>query len=143
MASIRKKRNFKGLALAESPLSTPSPQSTAGAASGRASGSALPSALASGSSASLALRDGAGSAIDPASGANYHNKLSEQLANLELGIEYKLDLKNEDLKHLSELGSGNSGTVTKVSSAAGSGRAGGEREHGAAFAELEGASGCG
>lgn len=51
---------------------------------------------------------------DPSSGANYHNKLSEQLANLELGVEYKLDLKNEDLSFLSELGSGNGGTVTKV-----------------------------
>lgn len=51
---------------------------------------------------------------DPSSGANYHNTLTEQLKNLELGVEYKLDLKNEDLKVLSELGSGNGGTVTKV-----------------------------
>lgn len=33
---------------------------------------------------------------------------------MELGVEYKLDLKNEDLKVLNELGSGNGGTVCKV-----------------------------
>ncbi|PWN43981.1 dual specificity protein kinase Fuz7 [Ceraceosorus guamensis] len=113
MSSIRKKRNFKGLALAESPLSTPSP--------GQASGSSGPSAGLVSSQAvkarglpGVGLGAGASAEIDPSSGANYHNKLSEQLANLELGIEYKLDLKNEDLKHLSDLGSGNSGTVSKV-----------------------------
>ena len=52
--------------------------------------------------------------MEPSSGANYHNTLTEQLKNLELGVEYKLDLKNEDLKVLSELGSGNGGTVTRV-----------------------------
>lgn len=44
----------------------------------------------------------------------YHNKLSEQLATLELGVEFKLDLKNEDLQVLDELGSGNGGTVSRV-----------------------------
>jgi mitogen-activated protein kinase kinase len=33
---------------------------------------------------------------------------------LEIGIEYKLDLKREDLEVLKELGSGNGGTVSKV-----------------------------
>lgn len=33
---------------------------------------------------------------------------------LEIGIEYKLDLKPEDLNILKELGSGNGGTVSKV-----------------------------
>lgn len=33
---------------------------------------------------------------------------------LEIGIEYKLDLKPEDLKVLKELGHGNGGTVSKV-----------------------------
>lgn len=33
---------------------------------------------------------------------------------LEIGIEYKLDLKPEDLEILKELGSGNGGTVSKV-----------------------------
>lgn len=35
-------------------------------------------------------------------------------AQLEIGIEYKLDLRSEDLEILRELGSGNGGTVSKV-----------------------------
>ncbi|KAK2755260.1 protein kinase byr1 [Colletotrichum kahawae] len=38
----------------------------------------------------------------------------EQSAQLEIGIEYKLDLRPEDLEILKELGSGNGGTVSKV-----------------------------
>lgn len=45
--------------------------------------------------------------------SSYHNKLSEQLATLELGVEFKLDLRSEDLTVLSELGCGNGGTVSK------------------------------
>lgn len=37
-----------------------------------------------------------------------------QSAQLEIGIEYKLDLKREDLEVMKELGSGNGGTVSKV-----------------------------
>jgi mitogen-activated protein kinase kinase len=37
-----------------------------------------------------------------------------QTAQLEIGIEYKLDLKREDLEVMKELGSGNGGTVSKV-----------------------------
>lgn len=33
---------------------------------------------------------------------------------LEIGVEFKLDLRNEDLQVLKELGSGNGGTVSKV-----------------------------
>jgi mitogen-activated protein kinase kinase len=33
---------------------------------------------------------------------------------LEIGIEYKLDLRQEDLEVVKELGSGNGGTVSKV-----------------------------
>ncbi|KDE04998.1 STE/STE7/MEK1 protein kinase [Microbotryum lychnidis-dioicae p1A1 Lamole] len=43
----------------------------------------------------------------------YQNRLSEQLATLELGVEFKLDLRTEDLEVLEELGSGNGGTVTR------------------------------
>ncbi|KAK4705826.1 hypothetical protein P7C70_g379, partial [Phenoliferia sp. Uapishka_3] len=45
--------------------------------------------------------------------SSYHNKLSEQLATLELGVEFKLDLRSEDLTVLNELGCGNGGTVSK------------------------------
>lgn len=39
---------------------------------------------------------------------------NRQTAQLEIGIEYKLDLKREDLEVLKELGHGNGGTVSKV-----------------------------
>lgn len=45
--------------------------------------------------------------------SSYHNTLSEQLATLELGVEFKLDLRSEDLQVLNEIGSGNGGTVSK------------------------------
>ena len=119
-SSIRKKRNFKGLQLAESPLAgpadgsatTPSHTSGQGSAASNASTIGKSSTLTPGGSLSIKSR----TALDtePNSGANYHNKLTQQLANLELGVEYKLDLKNEDLKTLAELGAGNGGTVTKV-----------------------------
>ncbi|QRV77625.1 mitogen activated protein kinase kinase [Ceratobasidium sp. AG-Ba] len=63
--------------------------------------------------------DGPGSA--PAHGrsasaqrTSYHSKLSEQLANLDVGSETKLDLKLDDLEELRELGAGNGGTVKLV-----------------------------
>ena len=40
--------------------------------------------------------------------------LSERLADLELGVEFKLDLRNEDLQVISELGCGNGGTVSRA-----------------------------
>lgn len=42
------------------------------------------------------------------------NDLAGRTQQLEIGIEYKLDLKREDLEVLKELGSGNGGTVSKV-----------------------------
>jgi hypothetical protein len=48
------------------------------------------------------------------SSQNYHSKISEQLANLEIGVEFKLDLRAEDLEGVNELGHGNGGTVSKV-----------------------------
>ncbi|PWZ00758.1 putative dual specificity protein kinase Fuz7 [Testicularia cyperi] len=116
-SSIRKKRNFKGLQLAESPLA--SPATTSGVSNGEGSANSNASTIGKSntvtSGGSLPLNGkSAGYDVEPNSGANYHNKLTEQLASLELGVEYKLDLKNEDLKTLSELGAGNGGTVTKV-----------------------------
>ncbi|GAA5878829.1 hypothetical protein JCM8547_004844, partial [Rhodosporidiobolus lusitaniae] len=54
------------------------------------------------------------SSATSSSSAAYHTHLNEQLASLELGVEFKLDLRNEDLQVLSELGSGNGGTVSKA-----------------------------
>lgn len=119
-SSIRKKRNFKGLQLAESPLASPGGASSATPSQNTGEGSATSNASTIGKSSantpggSLSLPRKNGLDTEPNSGANYHNKLTQQLANLELGVEYKLDLKNEDLKTLSELGAGNGGTVTKV-----------------------------
>lgn len=48
------------------------------------------------------------------SSRSYHNQLNEQLASLELGVEFRIDLRNEDLEVLDELGSGNGGTVSRV-----------------------------
>jgi mitogen-activated protein kinase kinase len=39
---------------------------------------------------------------------------SNENGRLEIGIEYKLDLKREDLEVLKDLGAGNGGTVSKV-----------------------------
>lgn len=39
---------------------------------------------------------------------------SKQSAQLEIGIEYKLDLRKEDLEVLKDLGHGNGGSVSKV-----------------------------
>jgi len=44
----------------------------------------------------------------------YHAALSNTLANLDMNAEIKIDLKNEDLKDLQELGQGNGGSVKKV-----------------------------
>lgn len=40
--------------------------------------------------------------------------LSEQLNSLEINVEFKLDLRAEELQEMNELGAGNGGTVTKV-----------------------------
>ncbi|GAA6008356.1 hypothetical protein JCM10207_000098 [Rhodosporidiobolus poonsookiae] len=46
--------------------------------------------------------------------SSYHYDLNEQLASLELGVEFKIELRNEDLQVINELGCGNGGTVSKV-----------------------------
>lgn len=47
-------------------------------------------------------------------GGKEMDELVGRTQQLEIGIEYKLDLKREDLEVLKELGSGNGGTVSKV-----------------------------
>ncbi|KAI5853185.1 kinase-like domain-containing protein [Morchella snyderi] len=42
------------------------------------------------------------------------NDIGDQLSTLEIGVEFKLDLRAEDLKVVNELGAGNGGTVSKV-----------------------------
>jgi len=45
---------------------------------------------------------------------DYHESLTGQLSTLEIGVEFKLDLRAEDLQVIHELGAGNGGTVSKV-----------------------------
>lgn len=49
-----------------------------------------------------------------ASRPGLHNDLTQKLANMDMNSETKLDLRNEDLKELQELGQGNGGSVKKV-----------------------------
>lgn len=42
------------------------------------------------------------------------NSESDRTDTLEIGLEFKLDLRSEDLVVLKELGAGNGGTVSKV-----------------------------
>ena len=42
------------------------------------------------------------------------NNSTGDAGTLEIGVEFKLDLRNEDLIVLKELGAGNGGTVSKV-----------------------------
>ncbi|BGP20116.1 hypothetical protein JCM10213_000800 [Rhodosporidiobolus nylandii] len=52
--------------------------------------------------------------LSSSSSASTSRGINEQLASLELGVEFKLDLRNEDLQVLNELGSGNGGTVSRA-----------------------------
>ncbi|KAI6030586.1 kinase-like domain-containing protein [Pisolithus orientalis] len=129
---IRKKRNFKALQLDVSLSATPKdpepvptrvapptkgkkrpPPMTLNApklgqvpAANDADGCVLPVAN------SLPSAPGTGSAS--ARRNNYHTTLSNTLANLDMNAETRFDLRNEDLKDLTELGHGNGGSVKKV-----------------------------
>ncbi|KAK0535162.1 MAP kinase kinase (MEK) [Tilletia horrida] len=131
--AAKKKRNIKNLQLEDSPLATPKPggssttngngNGSSSSSSSNAAGAGLSGASSTpGGSVLVGRRTGAGgvggalgSDGEPISGTSYHNKLTEQLANLELGAQHKFELSsNEDLTFISELGAGNGGTVTKV-----------------------------
>ncbi len=49
---------------------------------------------------------------------SYHHQrsdsLTDQIGQLEIGVEFKLDIRQEDLQLVSEIGAGNGGTVSKV-----------------------------
>lgn len=70
----------------------------------------------------LALDEAANGNAPPGGSAHLHNlpiggqgsARREPLPDLELGVEFKLDLRSEDLQTLSELGAGNGGTVSRV-----------------------------
>ncbi|KAG8897753.1 MAP kinase kinase (MEK) [Tulasnella sp. 403] len=137
---VRKKRNFKSLALdvdthpppapAPAPTLAPSKPAPSRAATGGSERRKKPVALDISKSKTLPPEDKGGRHSPPggltitaASNAragsvsservNYHNKLSEQIAMLDINGS-KLELHQEDLRLIGELGQGNGGTVTKV-----------------------------
>lgn len=124
MSSVRKKRNFKDLHLPSTPLAAAGPSSVGSSSTvpvpsiAARSGVASETEFSSEGTPNGASTSGTSSQSTKSNvkAADYHDTLSEKLASFGLG--YKLVLKNEDLKFLSELGSGNGGTVTKVSARA-------------------------
>ncbi|KAL1936115.1 hypothetical protein VTP01DRAFT_249 [Rhizomucor pusillus] len=82
---LRKKRNFKNLTLENSPVVV-SPQGQ-----------------------SLDKRRSSARRLE-----EEYSKLCEQLSDLEIGLELRLDLRPEDFQTIDELGRGNGGTVCKV-----------------------------
>lgn len=106
-------RNIKGLQIAQeaakpgATLNKPNGASKAGSSSAASDSSSpsMPSSALSTSSSSLVNNNNSNNKV---------NKLSEHLSTLELGIEFKLDLRPEDLELVRELGAGNGGTVSRV-----------------------------
>lgn len=82
---LRKKRNFRNLTLENSPVVV-SPQGQ-----------------------SLDKRRSSARRLE-----EEYSKLCEQLSDLEIGLELRLDLRPEDFQTIDELGRGNGGTVCKV-----------------------------
>lgn len=69
----------------------------------------------------LALTPSAKNPVPSAGDAQIPGALGNDVARtdtLEIGVEFKLDLRSEDLIVLKELGAGNGGTVSKVMHAA-------------------------
>lgn len=135
-APIRKKRNFKALALdVTQPPPPPPPQIQAAPAPTRLApapggGKKRPPPMKLTPKPAITtpaveadnnlLTVGAPSSAPPtgtasANRSTYHTTLSTTLANLDLNSEKKYhDLRNEDLKDMQELGQGNGGSVKKV-----------------------------
>jgi hypothetical protein len=78
---LRKKRNFKGLKLTDSPVVATPTQATSD---------------------------------DKNKVKDDYGKVCNQLNDLEIGLELRLDLRPEDFDTVDELGRGNGGTVCKV-----------------------------
>ena len=116
---LRTKRNFKALVLPDDPIvpdpiaSRPAPRPGFGGALGKK----RPPPLGEGANSNGFTLDPTIPLDSPVTGRRsaMHKTLSNTLAKLDLKAEVpKLDLKNSDLKKLSELGQGNGGSVVKV-----------------------------
>jgi len=111
---LRTKRNFKALVLPDDPI-VPDPVATRPAP--RPGPKKRPPPLEDGTNPNGFLLDPTIRLDSPVTGRRsaMHKTLSNTLAKLDLKAEVpKLDLKNSDLKKLSELGQGNGGSVVKV-----------------------------
>ncbi|KAI9472188.1 MAG: kinase-like domain-containing protein, partial [Benjaminiella poitrasii] len=102
-APLRKKRNFKNLTLQNSPVVVSSPP-----ASGPNTANDLKNH--NNSKPAISLKKASVSGLGPPD----YSELCEQLSELEIGLELRLDLRPEDFKSIDELGRGNGGTVSKV-----------------------------
>jgi hypothetical protein len=58
--------------------------------------------------------DGSPAASKSGKSLEEYSQFCERLSDLEIGLELRLDLRNEDFSELDELGRGNGGTVCKV-----------------------------
>ncbi|PPQ70321.1 hypothetical protein CVT25_000141 [Psilocybe cyanescens] len=110
---LRTKRNFKALVLPDDPIA-PSPVATRPAPAPL--GKRRPPPLGGAEDTNGFVLDPAISVESPATGRRsaLHATLSKTLARLDLKDAPKLDLKNQDLKKLADLGQGNGGSVEKV-----------------------------
>lgn len=88
---LRKKRNFKNLTLENSPV-----------------------VVSSAESANVDNKKASATEQEKPTDASDYSQLYEQLSELEIGLEMRLDLRPEDFKSIDELGRGNGGTVSKV-----------------------------
>ncbi len=88
---LRKKRNFKNLTLENSPVVVSSTES-----------------------ANVDNKKAPAIEQEKPTDASDYTQLYEQLSELEIGLEMRLDLRPEDFKSIDELGRGNGGTVSKV-----------------------------
>lgn len=100
---LRKKRNFKNLTLQNSPVVVTSPPPS------------QPNTANDLKDTSDTISTKTSSAYtDNKKGPPDYSELCEQLSELEIGLELRLDLRPEDFKSIDELGRGNGGTVSKV-----------------------------
>ncbi|KDR78045.1 hypothetical protein GALMADRAFT_245022 [Galerina marginata CBS 339.88] len=115
---LRTKRNFKALVLPDDPIVPPPPPPMASRpAPAGPGGRRRPPPLGAEGASNGFVPDPTIPVESPATGRRsaMHATLSRKLASLDLKKDMpKLDLKNEDLTKLSDLGQGNGGSVVKV-----------------------------
>ncbi|KAL0138171.1 kinase-like domain-containing protein [Mucor lusitanicus] len=107
-APLRKKRNFKNLTLQNSPVVVGSPPPSEPTTANDLN--KPENEKSNTTAASAATKQTVGGYNGPPD----YTQLCEQLSELEIGLELRLDLRPEDFTSIDELGRGNGGTVCKV-----------------------------